>query len=250
MQVPHSFILALFKGQGHDHMPSIAFISLQVAEKVQIHQPTWYFIYLFLLIVLFAWIRIYYGNILTQTFQASTNFQFASKMFNNNSQLQNQLDGVLYLFYILIMAFLLYYLEVRIGLFPYGLQGGVLFLFNLALLSAMFIGRVILHNTIGILFNHVRLVREYLYNMFVFNKLAGMIVLPLLFLLIYTEGILQEIFFWITIFAFSSIAVMRVIRAVIYSYRKEVLIFYMFLYLCALEIAPLVLLYRWLEGIL
>ena len=250
MQVPHSFILALYKGPGNEHMPSFAFKSLQVAEKVQIHEPGWYFIYLFLLIGLFAWIRVYYGNILTQTFQASTNFQFASKMFNNNSQLQNQLDGMLYLFYILSVAFLLYYLEVRMSLFPYGQQGGVLFLFNIALLSAMFIGRVVLHNTIGILFNHIRLVREYLYNMFVFNKLAGMIALPLVFLLIYTEGILQEIFFWITVFVFSGIVVMRVIRAVIYSYRKEVLIFYMFLYLCALEITPLVLLYRWLEGIL
>ena len=32
--------------------------------------------------------------------------------------------------------------------------------------------------------------------------------------------------------------------------KKDISIFYMFLYLCALEISPLVLLYRWLEGML
>ncbi|MEA3479665.1 MAG: DUF4271 domain-containing protein [Bacteroidota bacterium] len=239
MQVPDTSILASFAATG-----------LPIVEKVQIHQPTWYFIYLFLLMGLFAWIRIYYGNILIQIVQASTNFRAASKMFKNNSLLQNQLDGALYLFYFLSMAFLLYYLELRIGLYPYGLQGGVLFLFNIALLAALFLGRVVVHNIAGILFNSVRIVREYLYNMFLFNKLSGLLALPLVFLLVYTRGTLQEILFWITIFALAAIVVMRLIRAVVYSYRKEVLIFYMFLYLCALEITPLVLLYRWLEGIL
>jgi hypothetical protein len=46
------------------------------------------------------------------------------------------------------------------------------------------------------------------------------------------------------------IFLMRLVRGAIFSFKKDVLIFYMFLYLCALEIAPLVLLYRWLEGVL
>jgi len=243
-------ILAIFSGSGSEHVPGFITAGLQIVEKTQTHLPAWYFVYLFLLIGLFAWIRMYYGNILTQTVQASTNFQVANKMFKNNSLLQRQLDGVLYLFYFLSMTFLLYYIELRIGLLPYALQGGWLFLFNLALLVALFLGRVVLHNITGLLFNRARIVREYLYNMFIFNKLSGLLALPLMFLLVYTRGILQEVIFWICIFALSGIVVMRLIRAIVFSYRKEVLIFYMFLYLCALEIIPLVLLYRWLEGIL
>ena len=74
--------------------------------------------------------------------------------------------------------------------------------------------------------------------------------MPLVFLLVYTKGTLQEAFFWITLFVLSCVIVMRLIRGFVFSYRKEVLIFYMFLYLCALELSPLVLLYRWLQGIL
>ena len=77
-----------------------------------------------------------------------------------------------------------------------------------------------------------------------------MAVLPLVFLLVYTRGILQDLVFWLTLTVLSGIFLMRLIRGVVFSYKKDVLIFYMFLYLCALEIAPLVLLYRWLEGIL
>ncbi len=250
MQGQDTTTFAIFTGSGIEHTPDFTSAGLQIAEKVQVHQPTWYFIYLVLLISLFVWIRLYYGNILTQTVQASTNFQVANKMFKNNSLLQNQLDGTLYLFYFLSMAFLLYYMELRVGLFPYEMQGGLLFLFNLALLAALFFGRVVLHNITGILFNRARIVREYLYNMFIFNKLSGLVALPLIFLLVYTKGALQETVFWTCIFVLSSIVAMRLIRAVVFSFRKEILVFYMFLYLCALEIAPLVLLYRWLEGIL
>ena len=250
MQGQDTTMLSIFTGSGVEHEPEAAIAGLQLLERMHIYQPTWYFIFLFLLLGLFAWLRIYYGHILTQTLQAATNYQVTSKMFKNNSLLQNQLDGLLYLFYFLSMAFLLYYSELKIGFKPYGLQGVLLYLFNVALLAGLFIGRVLVYNISGILFNQIRIVREYLYNMFIFNKLSGLVALPLVFLLVYTRGALQEVLFWLTFFVLSVILVMRLIRAVVYSYRKEVLIVYIFLYLCALEIAPLVLLYRWLEGIL
>lgn len=222
----------------------------EILLRTVIHQPTWYFIYLFLLAGFFAWIRVYYGNLILQTIQASVNFQVANRMFKDNSLLQNQLDRILYLFYFLSMGFLLYYAESRLGLRPYNLEGIWLFLFNLGLLTGVFLGRLLLLNTAGFLFNRGRVLKEYLYNIFIFNKLIGMAVLPMVFLLVYTTGILQEIILWLTLALVCGVFLMRLIRGVVFSYRKEVLIFYMFLYLCALEIAPLVLLYRWLEGVL
>jgi hypothetical protein len=222
----------------------------EILLRATVHHPTWYFIYLFLLLGFFAWIRMYYSSILTQTVQAAVNFQVANRIFNDNSLLQNQLDRILYLFYFLSMGFLLYYVELRVELTPYGLYGGWLFLFNLALLTGVFLGRLLLLNIAGIVFNRTRILREYLYNIFIFNKLTGIAILPLIFLLVYTRGVLQELFFWLTLITVCCIFLMRLIRGVVFSYRKEVLIFYLFLYLCALEIAPLVLLYRWLEGIL
>lgn len=250
MQGQDTTMLSIFEGSGMEQAPETVINGLQLVERMHIYPPVWYFFYLLVLLGLFAWIRIYYGHILTQTVQAATNFQATSKMFKNNSLLQNQLDAILYLFYFLSMGFLLYYLESKAALTPYGLHGALLYLFNVALLAGLFMGRVLVYNISGILFKQVRAVREYLYNMFIYNKLLGLTALPLVFLLIYTRGILQEVLFWLTISVLSGILVMRIIRALVFSYRKDVLIIYMFLYLCALEIAPLVLLYRWLEGIL
>jgi len=250
MQVRDTVLLAFFNGSEVENMASVTAGSMEIIEKMQLQQPTWYFIYLFLLIGLFAWVRLYYGNILIQTVQASTSFQVSSRMFNDSGLIKNQIDVILYLFYLLSMAFLLYYLELNIDLRPYALEGGLLYLFNLGVLAGIFLSRALLLNLTGIFFDCQKITREYLHNIFIFNKLSGFIALPLTFLLVYTTGILQEMLFWLIIFVLFLIVMMRIVRSVVFSYRKEVLVFYMFLYLCALELAPLVLLYRWLEGVL
>jgi hypothetical protein len=219
-------------------------------DRVPLHQPFWLFFTLFLLLAFIAWIRLNYGNILVQTAHAASNFQVATRMFNDNSIVQRQLDNVLYICYLLSAAFVLYLLEERYGWRPYGASGFVLYLFNLALLLGLFFARMLLANLTGIVFNQRKLYQEYLYNMFIFNKLLGLVVLPLLVFVLYSRGIFLEIASWVLLASLSAVIVLRVLRAFVFSFKKNVSIFYMFLYLCALEIAPLVLLYRWLEGIL
>jgi hypothetical protein len=219
-------------------------------EKVPVSHPAWLFLYLFMMLGFFAWVRMSYSNIMSQTIQASTNFQVAVRMFKDKSLLQNQLDNILYVIYFLSVACLLFFLEERQGLQPYGLSGGTLYLFNLALLSGVFVGRILLVNMLGSLFNQMALFREYLYHLFIFNKLMGLVILPMLLFVIYTEGIFQEVLIWAALGVIVVILVMRIIRGIAFSLKKDISIFYMFLYLCALEIVPLALLYRWLEGVL
>jgi hypothetical protein len=218
--------------------------------RVPVHPPAWLFIFLFVFLGGFAWIRLYYGNIFSRTLQASSNFQVATKMFNDNSLLQRQLDNILYLLYFLSAGYLVYLVETRYRLFPYGITGIRLYFFNLTLLAGLFFGRLLLVNLAGFLFNRIRIFREYLYNTFIFNKLIGVVVLPLLLFAVYTTGSVKEIFNWVTLGVVFVILIMRMIMCVIFSFRKNISIFYMFLYLCALELVPLALLYKWIEGIL
>ena len=223
---------------------------LNFIQRVLMAPPDWFFLYLLILFGLFVWIRHFYGNIFMQTIQAATNFQVATRMFKDNSVLQKQLDNMLYAFYFLCGTLLLIIAEKELQLYPYNLEGIGLYLFNLGLLAGVFFARLVLVNLSGFLFNRIRIYREYLYNSFIFNKLLGLITMPLLLLIVYTSGYLQEVFQWITLAAVVIITGMRVIRGVIFTFKKDVLIFYLFLYLCALEIVPLALLYKWLQGIL
>jgi hypothetical protein len=230
--------------------PETVVANLEWVPKIQVHHPAWLFLFLFALLAIFAWVRLYYGNILMQTLQSSANYQVAARIFMDNSLLQKQLDNILYIFYFLSTGLMVYVVETRFHLFPYGFSGMKLYLFNLVFLAAIFLARLILFNLAGYLFNRIKIFREYLYNVFIYNKLTGVAVLPLLLFVIYTKGFIQEVFLWAALGTISVIFIMRLIRGIVFSFRKDVSIFYMFLYLCALELAPLALFYRWLEGIL
>ena len=228
----------------------IAAESLKWTEKVQVHHPAWMFITLFVLLGYLAGIRIYYGSILLPTLESSVSFQVAVRIFKDSSGLQKQQDNLLYTFYIFSAGLVVYLAEIRFGLEPYGLSGGLLYLFNLALVTSLFLGRLVLMNVAGFLFNKIDIFREFLYNTFIFNKVIAILLLPLSLFVFYTDGILMEVFQWIAFGAVFLILILRLIRGFVFSFKRGVSIFYMFLYLCALEMAPLILLYRWLEGIL
>jgi hypothetical protein len=223
--------------------------AVSIPKVIDFH-PAWLFLYLLVLLGFFAWIRVYYGNIYAHTVQASTNFKVAARMFKDKSQLQNQLDNVLYTAYLLSLAYFLFLMEEKLEVVPYNLQGILLYFFNLALLLGVFLARVVVMNLLGTLFNQLALFREYLYHTFIFNKLIGITILPLLLFVLYTSGVLQTVFIWVTFSTLGVVLVMRIIRGVEFSFKKDISIFYMFLYLCALELVPLVLLYRWLAGAL
>jgi hypothetical protein len=219
-------------------------------DRVPLHHPAWMFILLFVMLGLLAWIRMYYGSQLFQLFQASANYQVAYRMFKDNSALQNQLDNILNGLYYLSFAYFIYMIELRFQWFPYTLSGLGLYAFNLLLVMLWNFSRILLLNLSGFFFESMGIFREYLYNSFIYNKIVGVVLLPVLIFVVYTRGMVQEAIFWICLAMLAGVVVMRAIRGFVFSSKKDVSIFYMFLYLCALELAPLILLYRWLEGVL
>ena len=78
----------------------------------------------------------------------------------------------------------------------------------------------------------------------------GILILPILLFVVYTRGVFQHVVIWAALGGIGVVLIMRIIRGIAFSLKKDISIFYMFLYLCALEIVPLALLYRWLEGVL
>lgn len=212
--------------------------------------PAWYYLFFFILFAITAWLRVNYDTNLLQILQASVNLHMARRMFNDNSLVQNQLDRILYLLYFLTLAFFIYLLEKKYHFHPFGLSGPWLYAANLLVFSLVVLVRSLLMRITGQLFNSQALVKEYLYNLSLYNFLIGISLLPLLFLMVYSRGFLQDFFFWFSCFMVIVLIFMRLFRAAILAFRKGVLIFYQILYLCALEIAPLILLFRWLKGVL
>jgi hypothetical protein len=211
---------------------------------------TWYFFFLFSLMIGYVIAKTHLGHLLTSTFTTTVRYNIAEGVFKDNSQLQRQRDNALYGFYFLSMAFFLMLMSEKLELFPYGLSGFKMLLFYLTTLAGLFFGKVLLVNIVGHIFSVRDLFREYLYMGFTYNKLLGILFLPVNFIIAYSLGTLQEISFYTALIILGTLIFMKIIRGIVFSRDKRVFSFYLFLYLCALEIVPILLLYKWFSTIL
>jgi hypothetical protein len=208
---------------------------------------SWYFYFIATLMIGYVIAKAYLGQLLTSTFTTTVRYNIAEGVFKDNSQLQRQRDNALYAFYFLSVGFFLMLLSEKLHFSPYDFSGFKLLLFYVALLAGLFLGRILLANFVGHIFSVRDLLREYLYMGFTYNKLLGILFVPVNFILAFTSGILNEVSFYIALTILGILIFMKIVRGIVFSREKRIFSFYLFLYLCALEIVPLLLLYKWLS---
>lgn len=212
---------------------------------VQNVSVAWHFYFLVSLLIIYAVARAFLGQLLNNTFNAAVRYNTAVAMYKDNSQLQRQLDTVLYGFYFVSMGFFMMLTARYFNLFPYGLRDAELFGFFTALIIVVFYLRIIIVNIVGHVFFSLKLFREYLYHGFIYNKLMGILALPLGIAMVYTTGKLHDTVVWTSLGIMGIMLIMKMYRGILFSQKNRVLNIYLFLYLCALEIVPMLLLYKW-----
>jgi hypothetical protein len=117
--------------------------------------------------------------------------------------------------------------------------------FSILALGIIYIGKFMLLKMMGWIFNISEATDTYNFVVFLVNKLLGIFLVPFVVLLAFSEKALVDI---LVTLSFTMIAILFAYRYII-SYspvRKEIKVsqFHFFLYLCAFEIAPLLLIYK------
>ena len=216
-------------------------------EIFEIHRPNSKDSFFYLLVGIlfyFALIRIffekYFNNLMTLFFRVSLRQQQIREQV-----LQTPLPSLLLniLFVIsggLYACFLLHY--SRIG---EGVRFWVLYGWCMLLLGSIYLVKFVVLKFVGWVFSISRATDIYIFVVFLVNKMLGIFLLPFLILITFSGVEAREIFITISM---AMVFVMWIYRALA-SYRpvrNEIKLtpFYFFLYLCAFEIAPLLLIYK------
>ena len=131
---------------------------------------------------------------------ATVRYNIAEGMYKDNSQLQRQRDNALYGLYFITTGLFLMLLSERIEFEPLGLSGFHLFLFYSVLLTGLFFARILISAIVGHIFLVKNLLKKYLYLEFSYNKLLGILLLPLNFIFVYSDGILTELVMYVSFF--------------------------------------------------
>jgi hypothetical protein len=223
---------------------------LQVRQsKAQPIAPSlgdWFTISLLILLSLFTWFRFFYYRIFRQLFSAFFNTTTTNQIVRDESVLLQRASLVLSIISYLLMGLFVYQLSVIFNWDTGILDGGLLrfVMFSVAIAAAYSIKMIFLR-FLSVIFDQERSVAIYIFNVFLMVMMIGLLLLPVNILLAYSPGIIREIVVVISIAVIGLLFLYRIVRAVlIWTGIPGFSLFYLFLYLCAFEIAPLLIIWK------
>ena len=200
--------------------------------------PDWYFIIIISVLVAFVLIRIAYFRFISVLFESSYNYLLASKIIKESSVIQKRV-WIAFDFIYLINGSLFLFLLFRFFNWDFAGENDYLQLaVSFGFLAGLMLIRSIIMRIIGHIFDRYSLFTEFLYHFFIYNKVIGLVLFPFILTIPYTRDQLHIILIYTALSMVGIVYFMRLIRAVIFTLKKEVLIFYLILYLCTLEILP------------
>jgi len=204
-----------------------------------------WFLGIFLMIaVLFIWIRLFYSKFFTTLGNALISFQISAKMFREKNVLLHRVSIVLDFVYMLIISIFLFELSMHFRIVSPDTNRFNLYLIFLNFIILYTLLRIFILRLTGFLFMVQPLFSEYLHNTFVINKGMGIALFPVIIMAHYLPFRMMTLVLITGLIIFISAFIFKSIRAYQIIIRKDVLMFYLILYLCTLEILPLLLGYK------
>jgi hypothetical protein len=227
--------------------PVYNFTGKPVVEIFEIHRSNSKDSLFYLLVGIlfyFALIRIFFtkylDNLITLFFRVSLRQQQIREQV-----LQTPLPSLLLNILFILSAglyacFLLHYSKIGEGV-----RFWVIYFYCMVLLGSIYLVKFLVLKFVGWVFSISRATDIYIFVVFLVNKMMGIFLLPFLILITFSSSDVREIFITISLamvfvlWAYRALAAYRPVRNEI-----KLTPFYFFLYLCAFEIAPLLLIYK------
>jgi hypothetical protein len=201
-----------------------------------------------ILVLLFAGtIKAYSGKYIGLLFKAMFNQQHADNLYQmvnvRNSLSSRGLD----LLFVLVLG-----LFVQLGGAHLGLGGSALFS---PLVFCLICGVIVLlmlvktsgYKFLGYVFNVGEETRRFVFFVFVYTRTTGLMILPIVVIIAFVEPWLGYLLLEIGLFLIVAMYLMQLAQGVKIFLRHPAALFYMFLYLCALEILPILVAVRFLS---
>jgi len=216
-------------------------------EIISVRQD-WLLGVILLALILFASVRLVFGKYLNHLMTSLINYSTASRLFRERGYKISHGSFRLDVMSLLVTSVFVYQISNQDGSFTWlGLGGYKLLIGYFVLLGGYGIGKMILYHLSGVLFMKGAVVSEVFFNYGIYTKALGIFLLPI----IIVTSLAPE---WAKIMFVAGISIgvvlytASLIRGALVALRNGISIFYLILYLCILEIFPLLLVYKLIFG--
>jgi hypothetical protein len=207
---------------------------------VQRSQLNWTLFIGLISVILILSIKTYYQKFLNQVLSTTINFHLVDKLFHEKNILLRRAFFLLNINFVLIFSLFLFLISITYNI-EISKNKFLDYLIILSFFITFLIIRYLFFYISGLLFNKQVVISEYLHNKYLINKNIGIIFIPLVFTSIYTSSNISKILLTCACVLIVIASLIKIFRGFQIIMRNGVLLFYTILYLCTLELLPLVL---------
>lgn len=212
-------------------------------KSISRDKPDWFIGVFILALILLATVRLFFSKYLQQLFHAIVNYATSSRLFRDRSvsitHAAFRLDLVFYfIFSIFIFQFFAEFSSSfqKADFFTY--------LIILGLVVSYYILKRLAYSFSGIVAEATSETTEFLYNMNLHNRVLGLFLIPVTLIIAFTTLQNPRLVFYAGLFICGAFYLLLLIRGAKILMTKHFSIFYLILYLCTLEILPLIFIYN------
>ena len=223
------------------------FLLVIITPKIVDHDPQyWISAILFTALVMYAWLRATYSKRLRQVLNAF----FTSRMNlleREESAVSNRVSTALSFLFIVIIS-LFFYQAIAFGIGGvqqsfspfYGSSGILLYIKICFLAFTLYFVKMGLIYLLGLIFRAEKAASEYIFNIFLFNEILGLFLLPVTIIIAFLKLLPPDKLIYSGLLVILVIFAYRIFRSATANQNQNISKYYLFLYLCTLEIMPLV----------
>lgn len=202
--------------------------------------PAWLPALLLLALILLAWGRFFFRRRLSLILRAVAARNYANQLIREGNIFYERIGLVLFLVYIISLSLFVYLSIPVLADAGLAIKTPIPFLLILGFFPAFWLLKVLYVYVLSALFKTSSHSGEMLVSMFIYNLFTGIVLLPLLACMAYADA---RMFFYITLIVLALIYFFRFLRAFMIGIRlTKFSVFHLFLYLCTLEILPMIVL--------
>jgi len=208
--------------------------------------PDWLFLVLIIVLGVLTYLRVFYRKNFFQIIAACFNNNLTNQIVRDENLLMQRASVMLNVTFSIIVASFIYLVSIHYDWSMDGMGTGFIrFVFLALLVSAAFTLKFLVLRFCAYLFKLGREMSTYIFNIFIINNLLGIALVPFVALILFGNSISSTVLILVALSVIGIAWLYRVGRGVLIAARyPDFSPIYLFLYLCALEIAPLLVLVK------
>jgi hypothetical protein len=202
----------------------------------------WLFALLFTVYAIYVSLRVLYSKRFRQEIRAFFTSRTVSQMMREEYALSNRVSIGLSLLFILLFSLFLYQVFAYYGYFNIETYPPVKFYFSIVgLVIVLFALKLLLVRLLGVVFRVEGAVNEYIFNIFLHHKALGIFLFPVTIALAFVRDVPPRHLIAAGWCIVGLVLLYRTLRTTVGGIQAAgISKYYLFLYLCTLEILPLI----------